>query len=224
MLPAERAFAAPPMRERRRRAIRRAADPAAHRRAAVRRRPVHRGGRADLRAAQPAGDLVAPGRRQRATTAGPPCSRTPRPGPTWACSSCAAERRLPALRHRARSRARRCSPSPAPTGCRTVHEVEYGARLRDVLPDDAAGAPVLVGGFHGSWAAWPTVASARVSVTGMRLLGVPLGAGVVPRARTGGVPARAHQPDRRLPGRTERRALRAVLQRPAGARRRHWTA
>ena len=60
-----------------------------------------------------------------------------------------------------------------------VHEVEYGARLRDVLPSEAVGAPVLVGGFHGSWAAWPTVASARVSVSGMRLLGVPLGAGVV---------------------------------------------
>jgi NADH:ubiquinone oxidoreductase subunit F (NADH-binding) len=60
-----------------------------------------------------------------------------------------------------------------------VHEVDYGARLRDVLPDDAAGAPVLLGGFHGSWAAWSTVASARVSVSGMRLLGVPLGAGVV---------------------------------------------
>ncbi|HWM03072.1 MAG TPA: NADH-ubiquinone oxidoreductase-F iron-sulfur binding region domain-containing protein [Actinophytocola sp.] len=60
-----------------------------------------------------------------------------------------------------------------------VYEVEYGARLRDVLPDAAAGAPALIGGFHGSWAAWPTVASARVSVPGMRLLGVPLGAGVV---------------------------------------------
>jgi NADH:ubiquinone oxidoreductase subunit F (NADH-binding) len=60
-----------------------------------------------------------------------------------------------------------------------VYEVEYGARLRDVLPEDAASAPVLIGGFHGSWAAWPTVASARVSVPGMRLLGVPLGAGVV---------------------------------------------
>jgi NADH:ubiquinone oxidoreductase subunit F (NADH-binding) len=60
-----------------------------------------------------------------------------------------------------------------------VHEVEYGARLRDVLPDAAARAPALLGGFHGSWASWPTVASARVSVTGLRLLGVPLGAGVV---------------------------------------------
>lgn len=60
-----------------------------------------------------------------------------------------------------------------------VHEVEYGARLRDVLPDSVGGAPLLIGGFHGSWATWETVASMRVSVAGMRLLGVPLGAGVL---------------------------------------------
>lgn len=60
-----------------------------------------------------------------------------------------------------------------------VHEVEYGARMRDVLPSSVAGAPVLLGGFHGSWATWDTVASLRVSVPGMRSLGVALGAGVV---------------------------------------------
>ncbi|MEO5852612.1 MAG: NADH-ubiquinone oxidoreductase-F iron-sulfur binding region domain-containing protein [Nocardioides sp.] len=60
-----------------------------------------------------------------------------------------------------------------------VHEVEYGARLRDVLPSSATGGPLLVGGFHGSWATWSTVASARVSVPGMAALGMPLGAGVV---------------------------------------------
>jgi NADH:ubiquinone oxidoreductase subunit F (NADH-binding) len=60
-----------------------------------------------------------------------------------------------------------------------VREVEYGERLRDLLPPAAHGAPVLVGGFHGSWATWPTVASARVSVTGMTALGMPLGAGVL---------------------------------------------
>ena len=37
----------------------------------------------------------------------------------------------------------------------------------------------MVGGFHGSWATWPTVASARISVAQMRELGTPLGAGVV---------------------------------------------
>lgn len=60
-----------------------------------------------------------------------------------------------------------------------VHEVEYGARMRDVLPASVARAPVLLGGFHGAWATWETVASLRVSVPGMRSLGVSLGAGVV---------------------------------------------
>jgi NADH:ubiquinone oxidoreductase subunit F (NADH-binding) len=66
-----------------------------------------------------------------------------------------------------------------PGGVAEVHEVEYGARLRHVLPPDLHGRPVLVGGFHGSWAGWPTVASLRVSVTGMAALGTPLGAGVI---------------------------------------------
>lgn len=60
-----------------------------------------------------------------------------------------------------------------------VHEVGYGTRLRDVLPPTLHGSPALVGGFHGSWATWPTLASLRVSVTGMRALGLPLGAGIV---------------------------------------------
>ena len=38
---------------------------------------------------------------------------------------------------------------------------------------------MLVGGFHGSWATWPTLQAARVSVPGMAALGVPLGAGVL---------------------------------------------
>lgn len=60
-----------------------------------------------------------------------------------------------------------------------VREVEYGSRLRDALPTAAQGRPALVGGFHGSWSTWLTLASARVSVAGMRLLGIPLGAGVI---------------------------------------------
>lgn len=60
-----------------------------------------------------------------------------------------------------------------------VREVAYGTRLRDVLPRSVAGAPALIGGFHGSWATWETLASVRVTVAGMRSLGVPLGAGVV---------------------------------------------
>src|SRR3712207_1100750 len=54
-----------------------------------------------------------------------------------------------------------------------------GERLLRCLSRDQHGRPALVGGFHGSWATWPTVASARVSVTGMRALGTPLGAGLV---------------------------------------------
>jgi NADH:ubiquinone oxidoreductase subunit F (NADH-binding) len=60
-----------------------------------------------------------------------------------------------------------------------VHEVAYGTRLRDVLPGPAVGGPALVGGFHGSWVSWHTLASVRVSVSGMKALGLPLGAGVV---------------------------------------------
>ncbi len=60
-----------------------------------------------------------------------------------------------------------------------VREAEYGARLRDFVPPGLAGRPALVGGFHGSWTTWETLASARVSVPGLRMLGSPLGAGVV---------------------------------------------
>lgn len=65
------------------------------------------------------------------------------------------------------------------SGAPRVVEVEFGARLRDVLPVERHGHPVLVGGFHGSWATWPTVASASVAVDRMIALGVPLGAGVL---------------------------------------------
>lgn len=60
-----------------------------------------------------------------------------------------------------------------------VREVAYGTRLRDVLPEFAQGSSALLGGFHGAWATWPTLANLRVSVPGMAALGVPLGAGVV---------------------------------------------
>ncbi len=60
-----------------------------------------------------------------------------------------------------------------------VIEVPFGTRLRDVLPESAWGRPALIGGFHGTWAPAPTLASARVSVDGMKSLGIPLGAGTV---------------------------------------------
>jgi NADH:ubiquinone oxidoreductase subunit F (NADH-binding) len=69
-----------------------------------------------------------------------------------------------------------------------VREAEYGTRLRHALPVELAGRPALVGGFHGSWATWETLSSARISVAGMRALGSPLGAGVVLSAPRGTCP------------------------------------
>jgi NADH:ubiquinone oxidoreductase subunit F (NADH-binding) len=69
-----------------------------------------------------------------------------------------------------------------------VREAPYGARLRDFLTGEAYGRPALIGGFHGSWATWETLGSARVSVAGMRGLGVSLGAGVVLSAPAGECP------------------------------------
>lgn len=60
-----------------------------------------------------------------------------------------------------------------------VHEVEYGTALRDLLPRSAGGGPALVGGFHGSWVDWAELGEARVSVDGMKAMGLALGAGVV---------------------------------------------
>jgi NADH:ubiquinone oxidoreductase subunit F (NADH-binding) len=60
-----------------------------------------------------------------------------------------------------------------------VMEAEYGTRLRDFIPHDRHGLPAMVGGFHGAWATWETLASAKVSVNAMKSLGNPLGAGLV---------------------------------------------
>jgi NADH:ubiquinone oxidoreductase subunit F (NADH-binding) len=67
------------------------------------------------------------------------------------------------------------SPGSVPV----VHELPYGGRVRDLVPEERHGRPMLVGGFHGSWATWDTVASLRLSVPRMRSLGTPLGAGVL---------------------------------------------
>ncbi|WP_372736514.1 NADH-ubiquinone oxidoreductase-F iron-sulfur binding region domain-containing protein, partial [Nocardioides sp.] len=65
------------------------------------------------------------------------------------------------------------------TGRPQVVEAEYGSRLRDHLPAHAHGRPALVGGFHGTWVTWQTLASMPVSHARLRVLGTPLGAGVV---------------------------------------------
>lgn len=61
----------------------------------------------------------------------------------------------------------------------SVVEVEHGARLVDVLPASARGGPVLIGGFHGTWATWDTIASSRVSASHLKERGATLGAGAV---------------------------------------------
>jgi NADH:ubiquinone oxidoreductase subunit F (NADH-binding) len=76
----------------------------------------------------------------------------------------------------------------APGAVPVVREARYGDRLRDHLPVARHGRPVLVGGFHGSWATWETAASARVSVGRMRALGTPLGAGVLHSLGVGDCP------------------------------------
>jgi NADH:ubiquinone oxidoreductase subunit F (NADH-binding) len=60
-----------------------------------------------------------------------------------------------------------------------VVEVPFGARLGDVLPPQDPRTVALVGGFHGAWTTWETLADAPVSVPGLAALGLPLGAGVV---------------------------------------------
>ncbi len=60
-----------------------------------------------------------------------------------------------------------------------VVEAAYGTALREVLPEDWSGRPLLLGGFHGSWLTDEAVATARVSVDELAGLGTPLGAGVL---------------------------------------------
>jgi len=70
-------------------------------------------------------------------------------------------------------------PGAAPQVREVGHGTPLSQLLADLVPADARGRPVLVGGFHGAWATWPTLRAARVSVPGMAALGVPLGAGVL---------------------------------------------
>ena len=69
-----------------------------------------------------------------------------------------------------------------------VLEAAFGTPLADLLPGEWHGRPLLVGGYHGTWASWSTVRDATVSVDGMRRLGVPLGAGLLLSAGAGGDP------------------------------------
>ena len=60
-----------------------------------------------------------------------------------------------------------------------VHEVAFGTPWSEVIRPLAPRTEVLVGGFHGSWVRWETLASMSVSPSGMLAAGLPLGAGVV---------------------------------------------
>ena len=112
------------------------------------------------------------------TRAGRRCSATARPGRGSGCWRCTAPATTPGSAPPP-SRARRCSRSAPPARCRWSARRRTATSSRDLMPRERHGRPVLVGGFHGSWATWETVASLRLSVSRMRTLGTPLGAGVL---------------------------------------------
>ena len=60
-----------------------------------------------------------------------------------------------------------------------VVEVAHGTPWSDVLPPATLDRPVLVGGYHGTWAAAETLRGLTVSRAGMTEKGLALGAGVV---------------------------------------------
>ncbi len=53
-----------------------------------------------------------------------------------------------------------------------VREVPFGTRMGDVLPPFAHEATALLGGFHGAWTSWETLADTRVSVGGAGIVHV----------------------------------------------------
>jgi NADH:ubiquinone oxidoreductase subunit F (NADH-binding) len=69
--------------------------------------------------------------------------------------------------------------SRAPEGRPTVLEVAYGTPWARVLPAHRLAGPVLLGGYHGSWATPGELLSLTVSPSALREHGMPVGAGVV---------------------------------------------
>ncbi|WP_370249473.1 NADH-ubiquinone oxidoreductase-F iron-sulfur binding region domain-containing protein [Nocardioides sp.] len=61
----------------------------------------------------------------------------------------------------------------------TVQEVEHGLPLGAVLPASARSGPILLGGFHGTWAAGSDVVDLPISAAAFRERRLALGAGVV---------------------------------------------
>jgi NADH:ubiquinone oxidoreductase subunit F (NADH-binding) len=77
-----------------------------------------------------------------------------------------------------------------PGGEHVVAEVEHGSPWSDVLPAEYLDRPVLLGGFHGTWAAAGQLAGGRVSAIELRAAGLTLGAGVVVALGPGECPLR----------------------------------
>lgn len=63
-------------------------------------------------------------------------------------------------------------------GCRVV-EAEFGTKWEAVLASDDVDRPVLLGGYHGTWADAGELRDLTVSRTGLADVGLTLGAGVV---------------------------------------------
>ncbi len=68
---------------------------------------------------------------------------------------------------------------PGDTVVPTVVEVPFGTPWSEILPDDRLAGPVLLGGYHGTWAAPGELASLSVSRAELAARGLSLGAGVV---------------------------------------------
>ncbi|MGG5257424.1 NADH-ubiquinone oxidoreductase-F iron-sulfur binding region domain-containing protein [Phycicoccus avicenniae] len=69
-----------------------------------------------------------------------------------------------------------------------VVEVEHGSRARDVLDADALAAPLLVGGFHGTWVHPSALRDLAWSQPHLRSLGASLGAGALVSLADGSCP------------------------------------
>jgi NADH:ubiquinone oxidoreductase subunit F (NADH-binding) len=69
-----------------------------------------------------------------------------------------------------------------------VLEVPHGTAWSDVLADSVLDRPILVGGYHGTWAAPSVLRRVAVSRPGMTDLGLALGAGVVLPLEAGDCP------------------------------------
>lgn len=69
--------------------------------------------------------------------------------------------------------------APPGRGTPVVLEVPFGTPWRQVLPLERLARPVLLGGYHGTWATGGALAGLTVSRTGLARHGLTLGAGIV---------------------------------------------